>query len=141
MPNIQVRIRAPYEGGWPTRFHLPRNYGTISNSRFLINIVEIENIKLSHQINSVYEVFGQCDDYIDYRKDKINNFYNEFEIIQIVNNHRLLKFSNFRQFESKYCQFDYHIGYIIINSKIICIRLKIKKFAFRILSEAINHFI
>ena len=34
MPNILVRIRAPYEGGWSTQFHLPRNYGTIFNSRF-----------------------------------------------------------------------------------------------------------
>ena len=29
MPYILVRIGAPYEGWWPTPFHLPRNYGTI----------------------------------------------------------------------------------------------------------------
>ena len=38
MPYILVRVRAPYEGGWPTPFHLPRNYGTIFNPRFL-NII------------------------------------------------------------------------------------------------------
>ena len=34
IPWILVRIRAPYESGWSTQFHLPRNYGTIFNSRF-----------------------------------------------------------------------------------------------------------
>ena len=34
MPWILVRIRAPYESRWFTSFHLPRNYGTIFNSRF-----------------------------------------------------------------------------------------------------------
>ena len=33
MPWVLVRIRAPYEGGWSTPFHLPRNYGTIFNPR------------------------------------------------------------------------------------------------------------
>ena len=37
MPWILVRIGAPYESGWSTQFHLPRNYGTIFNSRFLNN--------------------------------------------------------------------------------------------------------
>ena len=36
MPCILVSIRDPYEGGWSTQFHLPRNYGTIFNPRFLI---------------------------------------------------------------------------------------------------------
>ena len=35
MSNILVRIRAPYEGWWPTQFHLSRNYGAIFNLRFL----------------------------------------------------------------------------------------------------------
>ena len=35
MPWILVRIRAPYESRWSTQFHLPRNYGTIFNSRIL----------------------------------------------------------------------------------------------------------
>ena len=35
MPRILVRIGATYEGGWSTQFHLPRNYGTIFNPRFL----------------------------------------------------------------------------------------------------------
>ena len=35
MPWILVRIGAPYESRWSTQFHLPRNYGTIFNSRFL----------------------------------------------------------------------------------------------------------
>ena len=34
MPWILVRIGAPWESGWYTQFHLPRNYGTIFNSRF-----------------------------------------------------------------------------------------------------------
>ena len=36
LPNILVRLGAPYEGEWFTQFHLPRNYGTIFNPRFLI---------------------------------------------------------------------------------------------------------
>ena len=35
MPWILVRIGAPYEGRWSTQFHLPRNYGSIFNPRFL----------------------------------------------------------------------------------------------------------
>ena len=35
IPWILVRIGAPYESRWSTQFHLPRNYGTIFNSRFL----------------------------------------------------------------------------------------------------------
>ena len=35
MPCILVRIRAPYEGRWPTQSHLPRDYGVIFNPRFL----------------------------------------------------------------------------------------------------------
>ena len=38
MPWILVRIGAPDEGRWSTPFHLPRNYGTIFNPRFLIFI-------------------------------------------------------------------------------------------------------
>ena len=38
MPCLLVRIRAPYEGGWSTQFHLPRNYGTIFNSRLFFHI-------------------------------------------------------------------------------------------------------
>ena len=33
MPWILVRIRALYEGRWPTQFHLPRNYDTIFNPK------------------------------------------------------------------------------------------------------------
>ena len=39
IPCLLVRIRAPYEGRWSTQFHLPRNYGTIFNPRFLIYIL------------------------------------------------------------------------------------------------------
>ena len=35
MPYILVRIGAPYEGGWSTQFHLPRNYDTIFNPRYI----------------------------------------------------------------------------------------------------------
>ena len=35
MPCILVRVGAPYEGRWSIPFHLPRNYGTIFNPRFL----------------------------------------------------------------------------------------------------------
>ena len=35
IPCILVKIGAPYESWWSTPFHLPRNYGTIFNSRFL----------------------------------------------------------------------------------------------------------
>ena len=35
MPWVLMRIRAPYESRWSTPFHLPRNYGTIFNPRFL----------------------------------------------------------------------------------------------------------
>ena len=35
IPYILVSIRAPYESGWPSQFHLPRNYGSNFNSKFL----------------------------------------------------------------------------------------------------------
>ena len=35
MPCILVRIGAPYEGRWSTPLHLPWNYCTIFNPRFL----------------------------------------------------------------------------------------------------------
>ena len=44
---ILVRIGAPYEGRWSTQFHLSRNYGTIFNPRFLINMKRNKDIKLT----------------------------------------------------------------------------------------------
>ena len=46
MPCILVRIGAPYEGGWPTQFLLPRNYGTIFNPKFLFFLIKTEYIIL-----------------------------------------------------------------------------------------------
>ena len=34
MPYIFVRIGAPYEGGWPIQFHLPRNMAPSLNPRY-----------------------------------------------------------------------------------------------------------
>ena len=48
---ILVRIGAPYEGRWSTPFHLPRNYGTIINPRFLIIFLNRINRMFSSNAN------------------------------------------------------------------------------------------
>ena len=55
MPWILVRIGAPYESRWSTQFHLPRNYGTIFNSRFLNIIIIILRLLNSKLINHIIE--------------------------------------------------------------------------------------
>ena len=54
MPWILVRIGAPYESRWSTQFHLPRNYSTIINSRFLNIIMKIWLISFKFSIGFEY---------------------------------------------------------------------------------------
>ena len=57
MPYILVRIGAPYESGWPTPFHLPRNYDTIFNPRFLKIPYKINNIKWNQSASQSWWIF------------------------------------------------------------------------------------
>ena len=55
MPNILVKIGTPYEGGWSTQFHLPRNYGTIFKPKIFYYLFYYSILNLIYIIKIIQE--------------------------------------------------------------------------------------